>query len=110
MEFEYLILLIFKVQKYYYALTTLIITNYTWSIDIDNVPRTDPDQNFHYVVDCGRQVMKEHCYWPVVSDLNNVLSHKPVAVRFMSDDSLLEMWFQFLSMFQGNFFIYIFYR
>ncbi|XP_066595206.1 E3 ubiquitin-protein ligase Ubr3 [Prorops nasuta] len=61
----------------------------------------DPDKNFHYVVDCGRQVMKEHCYWPLVSDLNNVLSHKPVAVRFMSDDSLLEMWFDFLSMFQG---------
>ncbi|XP_058794286.1 E3 ubiquitin-protein ligase Ubr3 isoform X2 [Phymastichus coffea] len=61
----------------------------------------DPDKNFHYVVDCGRQVMKEHCYWPLVSDLNNVLSHKPVAQRFMSDDTLLEMWFDFLSMFQG---------
>nr|XP_033321626.1 E3 ubiquitin-protein ligase Ubr3 isoform X1 [Megalopta genalis] len=61
----------------------------------------DPDKNFHYVVDCGRQVMKEHCYWPLVSDLNNVLSHKPVADRFMSDDTLLEMWFHFLSMFQG---------
>jgi len=45
--------------------------------------------------------MKEHCYWPLVSDLNNVLSHKPVAVRFMSDNTLLEMWFNFLSMFQG---------
>lgn len=62
---------------------------------------SDPDKNFHYVVDCGRQVMKEHCYWPLVSDLNNVLSHKPVAVRFMSDNTLLEMWFDFLSMFQG---------
>ncbi|PSN42091.1 E3 ubiquitin-protein ligase UBR3 [Blattella germanica] len=61
----------------------------------------DPDKNFHYVVDCGRQVMKEHCYWPLVSDLNNVLSHRPVAVKFMSDDNLLEMWFAFLSMFQG---------
>ncbi|XP_014242045.1 E3 ubiquitin-protein ligase Ubr3 isoform X2 [Cimex lectularius] len=61
----------------------------------------DADKNFHYVVDCGRQVMKEHCYWPLVSDLNNVLSHRPVAVQFMSDDNLLEMWFAFLSMFQG---------
>ncbi|XP_053987373.1 E3 ubiquitin-protein ligase Ubr3 [Hylaeus volcanicus] len=61
----------------------------------------DADKNFHFVVDCGRQVMKEHCYWPLVSDLNNVLSHKPVAVRFMSDNTLLEMWFEFLSMFQG---------
>jgi E3 ubiquitin-protein ligase UBR3 len=46
--------------------------------------------------------MKEHCYWPLVSDLNNVLSHRPVAVKFMSDDNLLEMWFAFLSMFQGE--------
>lgn len=61
----------------------------------------DPDKNFHYVVDCGRPVMKEHCYWPLVSDLNNVLSHRPVALKFMADDSLLEMWFTFLSMFQG---------
>ncbi|KAK0089869.1 hypothetical protein PV325_004892 [Microctonus aethiopoides] len=60
-----------------------------------------PNKNFHYVVDCERPVMKEHCYWPLVSDLNNVLSHKPVAVRFLSDDTLLEMWFEFLSMFQG---------
>ncbi|XP_046390043.1 E3 ubiquitin-protein ligase Ubr3 isoform X2 [Ischnura elegans] len=61
----------------------------------------DIDKNFHYVVDCGRQVMKEHCYWPLVSDLNNVLSHKSVAIKFMSDNNLLEMWFTFLSMFQG---------
>lgn len=61
----------------------------------------DPSNNFHYVVDCGKPVMKEHCYWPLVSDLNNVLSHKPVALKFMADDSLLEMWFTFLSMFQG---------
>lgn len=58
-------------------------------------------KNFHMVVDCARQVMKEHCYWPIVSDLNNVLSHKPVALKFLSDDALLEMWFDFLSMFQG---------
>ncbi|CAH0564545.1 unnamed protein product [Brassicogethes aeneus] len=61
----------------------------------------DQDKNFHYVVDCGKSVMKEHCYWPLVSDLKNVLSHRPVAIKFMSDDTLLEMWFTFLSMFQG---------
>ncbi|XP_075237272.1 ubr3 ubiquitin ligase isoform X2 [Lycorma delicatula] len=60
-----------------------------------------PEMNRHSVVDCGRQVMKEHCYWPLVSDLNNVLSHRPVAVKFMSDSDLLEMWCAFLSMFQG---------
>ena len=53
------------------------------------------------MVDCAQSVMKDHCYWPLVSDLNNVLSHRPVAWRFMSDDALLEMWFGFLSVFQG---------
>jgi E3 ubiquitin-protein ligase UBR3 len=61
----------------------------------------DPQRNYHYVVDCSKRVMKEHCYWPLVSDLNNVLSHRPVALKFMSDDMLIEMWFGFLSMFQG---------
>lgn len=63
---------------------------------------SDLEYNFHYVVDCAKPVMKEHCYWPLVSDLNNVLSHRPVALKFMSDDSLLEMWFTFLSVFQGT--------
>lgn len=66
---------------------------------------SEPKKNFHFVVDCARQVMKEHCYWPLVSDLNNVLSHRPVALKFMSEQSLLEMWFIFLSMFQGRFLI-----
>ncbi|RZC38221.1 hypothetical protein BDFB_003194, partial [Asbolus verrucosus] len=61
----------------------------------------DAERNFHYVVDCSKRVMKEHCYWPLVSDLNNVLSHRPVALKFMSDDMLIEMWFGFLAMFQG---------
>lgn len=61
----------------------------------------DIKENFHYVVDCAMPVMKDHCYWPLVSDLKNVLSHRPVAFKFMADDGLLEMWFAFLAMFQG---------
>lgn len=59
------------------------------------------NENCHYVVDCAKPVMKDHCYWPLVSDLNNVLSHRPVALKFMADDTLLQMWFAFLAMFQG---------
>ncbi|CAH1638018.1 unnamed protein product [Spodoptera littoralis] len=61
----------------------------------------DPEHNFHYVIDCTRRVMKEHCYWPLVSDFNNVLSHKSVALLFLQDDALVDMWFEFLSMLQG---------
>lgn len=62
----------------------------------------DSTKNKHRVVDCSKAVMKEHCYWPLVSDLNNVLSHRPIAVKFMCDDRLLEAWFSYLSMFQGK--------
>lgn len=61
-----------------------------------------PEHNFHYVVDCAERVMKEHCYWPLVSDFNNVLSHESVALVFLKDDDLIDMWFQFLSMLQGK--------
>ncbi|KAI8436462.1 hypothetical protein MSG28_010033 [Choristoneura fumiferana] len=61
----------------------------------------DPDKNTHRVIDCTKRVMKEHCYWPLVSDFNNVLSHKSVALVFLQDDALVDMWFEFLSMLQG---------
>ncbi|XP_016997606.2 E3 ubiquitin-protein ligase Ubr3 isoform X2 [Drosophila takahashii] len=61
----------------------------------------DPSKNFHFVIDCTRQVMKDHCYWPLVSDFNNVLSHESVALVFLRDDNLIDMWFQFLQMLQG---------
>ncbi|XP_023241163.1 E3 ubiquitin-protein ligase ubr3-like, partial [Centruroides sculpturatus] len=59
------------------------------------------EKNFHYVVNCGHTVMKNHCYWPLVSDLNNVLTHRPVALEFLSDPGLLDMWLSLLCMFQG---------
>lgn len=64
-------------------------------------PLHGKDKYYHRVVDCNSSVMKDHCYWPLVSDLNNILSHRPVALKFLEDDGLLHMWFNFLSMFQG---------
>ena len=60
----------------------------------------DEKLNRHRVVDNAKHVLKDHCYWPLVSDLNNVLSHPSIAFRFMADDSLLTMWFDFLKVFQ----------
>jgi E3 ubiquitin-protein ligase UBR3 len=45
--------------------------------------------------------IQDHCYWPLVSDLNNVLSHPSIAYKFMEDEKQLLMWFDFLPMFQG---------
>ena len=63
---------------------------------------SEPDKNFHYVVKCGDHLMKDHCYWPLVSDLANVLLHQPVSYKFMTDDKLMDGWFTFLSYFQGE--------
>ena len=60
----------------------------------------DVQQNYHEVVDCGEHVMKDHCYWPLVSDLNNILSHPSISYKFMEDEKQLAMWFDFLPMFQ----------
>ena len=63
----------------------------------------EPEQNYHMVVDCAHAVLREHCYWPIVSDLINVLSHKPIAHKFMENDTLLQFWFELISYFQGAF-------
>jgi E3 ubiquitin-protein ligase UBR3 len=68
-----------------------------------NSPLHEKDGIFIRVVDCSNSVMKDHCYWPLVSDLNNILSHRPVAIKFLEDDGLLQMWFHFLSMFYAAF-------
>nr|XP_042905267.1 E3 ubiquitin-protein ligase ubr3 isoform X1 [Parasteatoda tepidariorum] len=59
------------------------------------------EKNHHFVVDCSHHIMKEHCYWPLISDLNNVLTHSAVAYEFISDTTLLSWWFKFLSLLQG---------
>ncbi|XP_061179951.1 E3 ubiquitin-protein ligase ubr3-like [Saccostrea echinata] len=57
--------------------------------------------NFHMVVDCTNDIMKEHIYWPIVSDFINLLAHKKVAHKFLSDSKLVVMWLDLLSYFQG---------
>ena len=57
--------------------------------------------NRHYVVNCDHYIMKKHSYWPLVSDLNNVLTHQPVAFIFMNDYGLLESWMSFITNFQS---------
>lgn len=80
----------------------VISLQYMMSIISVPSPLHGKDKYYHRVVDCNSSVMKDHCYWPLVSDLNNILSHRPVALKFLEDDGLLHMWFSFLSMFQGK--------
>ena len=76
---------------------------YTFIIGDVTMPSelNDMDNNYHMVIDCGKEIIKDHCYWPVVSDLINVLSHKPIAFKFIADQRLLNFWFNLVSLFQG---------
>ena len=56
------------------------------------------------VVDCANSVLKDHSYWPLVSDLINLFSHRDVALYFMSDTVLLTHWANIMGCFQGLFF------
>eukprot|EP00058_Branchiostoma_floridae_P006509 XP_002591997.1 hypothetical protein BRAFLDRAFT_280642 [Branchiostoma floridae] len=53
------------------------------------------------VVNCSSSTLKDHRYWPLVSDLINILSHRSTAAMFMSNSSLLSMWAEFVSLFTG---------
>lgn len=91
-----------KMTKEYHLLYTMIVSIKAMmdKIILQNTLQ-DVERNFHFVVDCSHPIMKDHCYWPVVSDLNNVLTHRPVAFEFLKDSKLLDMWFSFLMLFQG---------
>ncbi|XP_054165403.1 E3 ubiquitin-protein ligase ubr3-like isoform X2 [Oppia nitens] len=64
-------------------------------------PMHDPKRNAHNVVRCDHQILKEHWYWPIVSDLNNLLTHRPVAQLFMNDCALFDLWLELIMAFQG---------
>ncbi|RWS24069.1 E3 ubiquitin-protein ligase UBR3-like protein, partial [Leptotrombidium deliense] len=61
----------------------------------------DSKLNKHKVVKCDHYIMKKHSYWPLVSDLNNILTHLPVANLFMSKCDLIELWLEFIMCFQA---------
>eukprot|EP00794_Sanderia_malayensis_P003219 gene3219-3696_t len=41
---------------------------------------------------CRNFILSKHCYWPITSDLINVLSHKDIVEIFLNDDALIEQW------------------
>ena len=55
------------------------------------------------VVDCGHPVMHQHCYWPVISDFTNILSHRSVVDKFFMDPVLVKMWMDVLAMFMREY-------
>lgn len=69
--------------------------------NLTNSQLQDPERNQHKVVKCDHQVMKKHFYWPLVSDLNNILTHRRIALMFIRNKELFELWLDFILDFQG---------
>ncbi|ESO10203.1 hypothetical protein HELRODRAFT_72952, partial [Helobdella robusta] len=46
-------------------------------------------------------VMKEHCYWPIVTDFINILAHPPIVQYFLNSTSLVNAWADVISSLQG---------
>ena len=70
------------------------------STDNDSFLFTDIVSN-HDVVDCEGPTLKNHCYWPIVSDFINVLSHKTIAEMFMQNRDLIKQWLKFIGHLTG---------
>ena len=59
-------------------------------------------------VNCDNKILSGHCYWPIASDLTNILSHQSVAKIFLETGDCLNWWMRFVSMLTGLFFRFIF--
>ena len=59
-------------------------------------------ESSHDVVDCESPALSNHCYWPIVSDFINVLSHKTVAEMFMLNPDLIKQWMKFIGHLTGG--------
>lgn len=68
---------------------------------INNAIVISRDKSFQKTIDCDHDIMKLNLYWPIKSDLKELLSHQQVATKFFGDDELLGRWIKFLSHFQG---------
>lgn len=64
-------------------------------------PFTDKELKEHLVVDPDHSIMQENLYWLVISDLVNLLSHRAVALKFLNDIDLVQLWIELISYFQG---------
>jgi len=59
-------------------------------------------ESSHDAVDCESPALSNHCYWPIVSDFINVLSHKTVAEMFMLNPDLIKQWMKFIGHLTGG--------
>lgn len=55
----------------------------------------------HYVADADNKIFHDNLYWPIINDLVNLLSHKTVAIRFLTDQHIFDTWLYLINCFQS---------
>jgi len=56
-------------------------------------------------VNCDHKILNSHCYWPIASDLTNILSHQSVTKIFLETGDCLNRWLHFVTMLTGMYYI-----
>uniref|UniRef100_A0A5K3FC77 E3 ubiquitin-protein ligase n=1 Tax=Mesocestoides corti TaxID=53468 RepID=A0A5K3FC77_MESCO len=64
----------------------------TWMRNMFAHSRTRLDDRGNMVVNCDAVLIQNNAFWPLTSDLNNLLSHKSVADIFVEDKHFLSLW------------------
>src|SRR5699024_4383618 len=59
------------------------------------------DNSVPKVVSCDHSILKLHRFWPIVSDLNNLFTHERIALSFLNDGTLIDLWLEFIMSFQA---------
>lgn len=69
----------------------------------NNQPAISPfkKDNVHYVVECNHPILRFQRYWPLISDLNILLTHKEISYLFLKDNELLDIWLEIILSFQA---------
>ncbi|XP_047739430.1 E3 ubiquitin-protein ligase Ubr3, partial [Hyalella azteca] len=52
------------------------------------------------IVDIRHRIMRKQCFWPFVSDLNNLLGHRPIATMLISNLWLRNQFFSYIAAYQ----------
>lgn len=61
----------------------------------------DKLKNSHLVIDPDHRIFQENLYWPIISDLINLLTHKQVAFSLIQDNKLLDLLMNLINYFQS---------
>ena len=85
-------------------LLSIIVTALSDLISRTLIKLDDDNDNINktlFVVNCEHDIIRNHRYWPVVSDFHNLLSHSKISRYFLQEPALIRRWMGILIHFTG---------